>query len=92
MTDNAANMASMRNQIKSSENLLHCYGCNAHIANLLAKDIVSEYKAVITKIVAVMKLLRNRHLQSGLLREKNVPRPPLPVETRWNSVHESVDF
>ena len=82
VTDNTANMASMRDQIKCSENLLHCYGCKAHNANLLAKDIVSDYKAVITKNVAVLKILPNRHLQSSMLREKNVPRPLLPMETR----------
>ena len=95
VTDNAANMASMRRQITSEESvILHCYGCNAHIGNLLAKDIISaaEYKAPIGKIVQVLKHFRNRHQESGQLKEKNVPRPPLPIETRWNSVCESLEY
>ena len=83
VTDNAANMVSMRKQIPE----LHTYGCHAHIANLLSKDILNhkDFKPVLAKVLTVIKFVRNTHDCSTALKENQMPRPPMPVETRWNS-------
>ena len=83
VTDNAANMVSIRKQIPE----LHTYGCHAHIANLLSKDILNhkDFKPVLAKVLTVIKFVRNTHDCSTALKENQMPRPPMPVETRWNS-------
>ena len=41
VTDNAANMNLMRREIRQGlDGVIHTYGCHAHIANLLSKDIL----------------------------------------------------
>ena len=40
----------------------------------------------------VIKHLRLHHVESALPRQNNVPRPPLPTETRWNSVSDKLQF
>ena len=52
MTDNAANMAKMRQELENDENRkLISYGCAAHILNLLAHDIVEEFQSCKEKII-----------------------------------------
>ena len=46
VTDNAANMALMRKELKKTRKSVHVYGCNAHIANLPAKDILSATEEI----------------------------------------------
>ena len=80
VTDNAANMVSMRKQIPE----LHTYGCHAHIPNLLSKDILNHkyFKPVLAKVLTVIKFVRNTHDCSTALKGNQMPRPPMPVETR----------
>ena len=92
VTDNASNMAGFRRMIKDPSALLHTYGCQAHHMNLLAKEIGSKMKVPIEKIVKVVKHLRNHHAESALLRQHELPRPPLPVETRWNSLTDTLKY
>ena len=91
--DNAANMVSMRKQLADDIGL-HVFGCNAHYANLLAKDICNSSggKSVLAKITDIIKYLRNTHSAMSMLRNKNMNRPKMPVETRWNSQCEIVDY
>ena len=83
-------MASMRNRFSE----IHTYGCHAHMANLLSKDILQqkELKAITSKIIAVLKFLRNSHSCTSELQSKNLGRPPIPCETRWNSYVVSLEY
>ena len=87
VTDNAANMSGLRRRVKSKEMLLHSYGCQAHLMNLLAKDIYQDQKVLI-----VVKHLRNHHEESAQMKNLNMPRPPLPCDTRWNSVADTLRY
>ena len=73
---------------------IHTYGCHAHMANLLSKDILQqkELKAITSKIIAVLKFLRNSHSCTSELQSKNLGRPPIPCETRWNSYVVSLEY
>ena len=53
--DNAANMVSIRKQLADDIGL-HVFGCNAHYANLLAKDICNSSggKSVLAKITDII--------------------------------------
>ena len=64
----------------------------AHLMNLVAKDISNMSKNVITKIVAILEHLRNRHKESAQLKTGGIPRPLIPVQTRWNSVSDSLEY
>ena len=79
VTDNASNMASFRRHVKEPSSLLHTYGCQAHHLNLLAKDVSSIVKTPVDTIISILKQLRNHHAESSLMRDNNLPRPPLPV-------------
>ena len=60
--------------------------------NLFAKDFSTKLMNPIDRILNVIKHLRLHHTQSALLRQNNIPRPPLPTETRWNSVSDTLQF
>ena len=92
VTDSASNMKSMREAVSDPENFFHVYGCQAHAMNLVEKDISLTAQPVIKKVVAVLKQLRNCHAESALLKTAKNPRPPLPVDTRWNSVADSLEY
>ena len=62
VTDNASNMAKMRQLIYSDNEILHTYGCQAHAINLVAKDVSKMCKDSVSKVVAVLKHLRNHQL------------------------------
>ena len=84
VTDNASNMAGFRRLVKNPSELMHLHGCQAHHMNLLAKEFSAKLKNPIDRILHVMKHLRLHHAESAIHRQNNVPRPPLPTETRWN--------
>ena len=97
MTDNAANMKAMRTAYKEKtegESMVHVYGCQAHVANLVAKDYLStkEMKAVLNKVTSVLKWFRTTHIGSAALREAGIPRPPTACETRWNTATEVLEY
>lgn len=67
VTDNAANMCKMREQLVRCEELgmpdIITYGCSAHILNLLAHDIeIPEIKRHIKNII---KYFRNTHFAAA---------------------------
>ena len=92
VTDNAANVAGMRTAFNAKG--VHTYGCQAHILNLLAKDIAlsKNNKAVNAKITSIIKFLRNTHSASSALKAKKLPRPLLYTEFRWNSLKETLEY
>ena len=74
-----ANMNLMRREIRQDlDGVIHTYGCHAHIANLLSKDILNQrdIKPLLSKVMAVLKFLRNSHACSAELKEKKINRPP----------------
>ena len=72
---------------------MHVYGCSAHFANLLAKDICSsDGKLAISKILTIVKYLRNTHAAVSKLDAKQMTKPPIPVETRWNTQQAMVQY
>ena len=93
VTDNAANMCSMRRKLADS-GTTHTYGCHAHIANLLSKDILNnrDMKPILTKIVDVIKFLRNSHAASAEISRRQMRRPPIPCETRWNTYVDVIEY
>ena len=95
VTDNAANMNFMRREIRQDlDGVFHTYGCHAHIANLLSKDILNQrdIKPLLSKVMAVLKFLRNSHACSAELKEKKINRPPAACETRWNSYIDVLEY
>ena len=68
--------------------------CGAHFLNLLAKDICQskETKTALSKVLEIVKYLRNTHSALAKLREKQLSKPPIPVKTRWNSQQEMVKY
>ena len=85
-------MAGMRKEIKSPSALLHAYACQAHIMNLIAKDMFQDSKYVVNKVVSVSKHLRNHHAEAAEMKFLKIPRPPIPCETRWNSVGDAQEY
>lgn len=50
VTDNAANVKKMRDELMKDDDSMICYGCSAHLLNLLAKDLeVDTIKGHIVK-------------------------------------------
>ena len=86
VTDNAANMSGIRTLVKEPNEFFRSYGCQAHIMNLLAKDVYDSSKSVVNKMVAVSKHLRNHHAESTEMKQMKMPGSPLPCGTRWNKV------
>jgi hypothetical protein len=59
VTDNAANVAKMRSLLERDNNLhLICYGCSAHLLNLLAHDVVDQFQSTKDGILKVIKFFR----------------------------------
>jgi hypothetical protein len=91
VTDGAANMVSMRKKLlEESEGKVVAYGCQAHLLNLLAKDLHKMQKSNTEHIICVLKYFRNVHSAQSRLKQLHINRPPLPAETRWNTVRDSL--
>ena len=90
VTDNASNMEGARQKVGHLE--VFTYGCQAHLLNPGAKDLLDKNKAVFAKIVDVMKAFRNVHALANALGEKGLRKPPLPCETRWCSARDTLEY
>ena len=82
-TDNENKMKKMKDLVSNKYPDMLCYGCSAHYANLLEKDV--SLPAVTKHVVEVNKYFRNVHVAHGLLKEKGGRMPQIPNDTRWNS-------
>lgn len=76
---------------------LNCYGCAAHVLNLLIKDIVKsvEFNNLIAQNEKIVMFIRNHtalnHLYSELMSEFGVTKKlTKAVPTRWLSTHTSL--
>ena len=90
VTDNARNMAKMREALKEEDEDIVAYGCLAHWLNLLGQDITSQN--VMKHVVEINKYFRNHHIPSALLNDcEGSTRPQLPGDTRWKSQLTALD-
>lgn len=88
VTDNAANMAKMRNELSKRDDLglpdILTYGCSAHILNLLAQDL--EFPDLKCKIKKVIKYFRNTHFAASKYKQAGGKALVLPQDVRWNTL------
>jgi hypothetical protein len=87
VTDNASNMTKMRKNVEEMDrsNII-CYGCSAHIMNLLAHDLGKDFGPIQKQIVSISKYFRNHHLQKFWYTEAGGSSLILLIEVRWNSM------
>ena len=79
VTDNKANVAKMREQLRENEDLnLITYGCSAHLLNLLAHDV--QVQACKENIVKVIKYFRNVHLAAARYKAAGGSKLVLPSD------------
>ena len=90
VTDNAANMAKMRNMLGYNDELssVVTYGCGAHQMNLLSKDI--EISGVKEHVVKIVKYFRNTHLPAAWYKAAGGRKLVVPQEVRWNSLVDTL--
>ena len=86
----ACNMMNAR--LREDDLDVFTFGCQAHLLNLAANDLQEKHKAVVAKIVDVLKAFRNVHELSAALVERDVGKPPLPGETRWCSARDAFKY
>jgi uncharacterized protein YuzB (UPF0349 family) len=92
VTDNAANMAKMREELKMDDELdIITYGCAAHLLNLLAHDVVDGDDACKDKVLRIIKYFRNHHLPAAKYKEAGGSALLLPSEVRWNTMNDSLE-
>ena len=60
--------------------------------NLVAKCASGIAKPLISKVTSFVKHLRTHHADSAELKNAKMPRAPLPVDTRWNSVFDCLEY
>jgi hypothetical protein len=91
VTDNAANMNKMREEIKNEDNSnIITYGCSAHMMNLLAHDLqVSEVKS---HIVQIIKYFRNNHFANAKYKQEGCKALILPSDVRWNTMADCLEI
>lgn len=92
VTDNAANMKKMREDLQhefdDSSFELISYGCSAHALNLLAHDFLDSDKnkaRMISDIVAIIKYFRNHNLPNYWFKQAGGSEMKIPIDVRWNS-------
>lgn len=91
VTDNAANMTKMRNEMENTDanNTEHyfpvlTFGCSAHVLNLLAKDL--QLPDVVEHVVQIIKYFRNHDFVKAPYKKAGGSSLILPQEVRWNSM------
>ena len=89
VTDNARNISGMRQH--PSEPLLQACNRWARAMNLVPKDASATAKPLTSKGTSILKHLRNHHADFAELKDAKMPGPPLAVDTRWNSVADSLE-
>lgn len=93
VTDNAANMRKMREQLAKCEELgmpdIITYGCSAHILNLLAHDI--EIPGIKENIKKIMKYFRNTHFAAAKYKEAGGKALVMPQDVRWNTLADCLE-
>lgn len=93
VTDNAANMTKMRNDLMTIPNMqdtdIITYGCSAHLLNLLAHDI--ETTGVKDEIKLIIKYFRNHHIPGAKYKQARGSALKLPSDVRWNTLSDCLE-
>ncbi|XP_024882803.1 uncharacterized protein LOC112461697 [Temnothorax curvispinosus] len=93
VTDNAANMRKMREQLATCEELgmpdIITYGCFAHILNLLAHDI--EIPGIKGHVKKIMKYFRNTHFAAAKYKEAGGKALVMPQDVRWDTLADCLE-
>lgn len=94
VTDNAANMVNMRKSLETQDKDcidVVCYGCSAHILNLLAKDL--ELPGVSEHVIQIIKYFRNNQFARAKFSDKKGKSVglSLPLQVRWNTMCDSLE-
>ena len=90
VTDNAANVAKMRENLEQREDVdLITYGCSAHLMNLLARDL--EIPNIKEQVVQVVKYFRNNHFAAAAYKANGGLRLIMPQEVRWNTMADCLE-
>lgn len=97
VTDTCNTMKAAWALLEAKYPLINCYGCGAHVLNLLIKDIIKskEFETLIANNEKVVMFIRNHtatnHLYQELMREVGVTKQLCKaVPTRWLSTHTSM--
>ena len=90
VTDNAANVARMRQDLQLREDVnVIAYGCSAHLLNLLAKDL--EIPNIKEQVVNVVKYFRNNHFAGAAYKSAGGLWMIMPQDVRWNTLADCLD-
>jgi len=90
VTDNAANVAKMWENLQQREDVdLITYGCSAHLLNLLAKDL--EIPDIKEQVVQVVKYFRNNHFAAAAFKSNNGLHLIMTQEVRWNTMADCLE-
>ncbi|GBC07875.1 hypothetical protein RclHR1_07750002 [Rhizophagus clarus] len=93
LTDNASAMRSAWKLLNQDYPRLICLGCNAHIGNLLIKDILKLdwVERSMNQAKQIVNFFRTHHqAESILLNQLNTITLVQPVETRWGTCLDSI--
>lgn len=104
ITDNARNMTASWNLLteKYPNSMFSCYGCAAHILNLLIHDIlkIKTYDSIAVKSKLIIKTIKKSHILNATLssiqkknftNKREIKTLKLPVITRWGSIYTSLN-
>lgn len=97
VTDNAANMERMRQELSHmnddgdeiSSLRFITYGCGAHMLNLLAQDLEDE--ELISEVKKIARYFTNRHYPAGKYKKAGGTGLVMPFEVRWNTISDCLD-
>lgn len=104
ITDNARNMTAAWNLLteKYPNSMFSCYGCSAHILNLLIHDIlkIKTFQPIVFRSKSIIKSVKKSHILNATfsgIQNKNATNKneikslKLPVDTRWGSICMSLN-
>lgn len=90
VTDNASNMRSMRTKLGTSSDesvrSVFTYGCSAHLANLICKDIKDD--SFIDKVKSVRKYFRNHLDPRAKFKDAGGKSLALLCDVRWDTYRD----
>ena len=90
VTDNAANVARMRQDLELREDVdVITFGCSAHLLNLLAKDL--EITNIKEQVEQVVKYFRNNHFAGAALKSAGRQHLIMPQDVRWNTMADCLE-
>jgi hypothetical protein len=93
ITDNASAMRAAWGLLNRDYPQLICLGCNAHIGNLLIKDILKLdwVEGLMTQVKQIINFFRAHHQAEAILLDQlNAITLVQPVDTRWGTCLDAI--